>query len=35
MIWGSMFDVSWDRIQVHVNSWGGHFVDPTRLRRRA
>jgi multiple sugar transport system substrate-binding protein len=26
--WGSMFDVSWDRIQVHVNSWGGHFVDP-------
>ena len=27
-IWGSMFDVSWDRIQVHVNGWGGHFVDP-------
>jgi len=27
-VWGSMFDVSWDRIQVHVNSWGGHFVDP-------
>ena len=26
--WGSMFDVSWDRIQVHVNGWGGHFVDP-------
>ncbi len=24
-----MFDVSWDRIQVHVNSWGGHFVSPT------
>jgi multiple sugar transport system substrate-binding protein len=23
-----MFDVSWDRIQVHVNGWGGHFVDP-------
>ncbi len=27
-IWGSMFDVSWDRIQAHVNGWGGHFVDP-------
>jgi multiple sugar transport system substrate-binding protein len=27
-IWGSMIDVSWDRIQVHVNGWGGHFVDP-------
>jgi len=26
--WGSMFDVTWDRIQVHVNSWGGHFVNP-------
>jgi len=26
--WGSMFDVSWDRIQMHVNSWGGHYVDP-------
>ena len=26
--WGSMFDVSWERIQVHVNAWGGHFVDP-------
>jgi multiple sugar transport system substrate-binding protein len=25
---GSMFDVSWDRIQVHVNGWGGHLVDP-------
>ncbi|UCG82804.1 MAG: sugar ABC transporter substrate-binding protein [Dehalococcoidia bacterium] len=28
-LWGSMLDVSWDRIQVHVNAWGGHFVDPT------
>lgn len=31
--WGSMFDVSWERIQMHVNGWGGHFVnpvDPTR-----
>lgn len=27
-LWGSIFDVSWDRIQVHVNGWGGHFVDP-------
>ncbi|PKB82461.1 MAG: hypothetical protein BZY88_04325 [SAR202 cluster bacterium Io17-Chloro-G9] len=27
-LWGSMIDVSWDRIQVHVNGWGGHLVDP-------
>jgi multiple sugar transport system substrate-binding protein len=27
-LWGSIVDVSWDRIQVHVNGWGGHFVDP-------
>jgi multiple sugar transport system substrate-binding protein len=27
-LWGSMLDVSWDRIQVHVNGWGGYFVDP-------
>ena len=27
-LWGSMLDISWDRLQVHVNSWGGHFVDP-------
>ena len=26
--WGSMFDVSWDRIQIHVNGWGGNYVDP-------
>jgi multiple sugar transport system substrate-binding protein len=25
--WGSMFDVSWERIQIHVNAWGGHFVN--------
>jgi multiple sugar transport system substrate-binding protein len=34
-LWGSMVDVSWDRIQVHVNAWGGHLVDPddpTRCR---
>ncbi len=27
-LWGSMTDVYWDRIQVYVNAWGGHFVDP-------
>jgi multiple sugar transport system substrate-binding protein len=27
-LWGSMLDVSWDRIEVHVNGWGGHLVDP-------
>jgi len=27
-LWGSTIDVSWDRIQVHLNSWGGHLVDP-------
>jgi multiple sugar transport system substrate-binding protein len=27
-LWGSMVDIAWDRIQVHVNGWGGHFVDP-------
>jgi multiple sugar transport system substrate-binding protein len=27
-LWGSTIDVSWDRIQMHVNGWGGHFVDP-------
>jgi multiple sugar transport system substrate-binding protein len=26
--WGSMFDVTWDRIQIHVNSFGGHYVNP-------
>lgn len=34
-LWGSITDISWDRIQVHVNGWGGHFVDtddPTRCR---
>jgi multiple sugar transport system substrate-binding protein len=25
---GGMFDVAWERLQVHVNSFGGHFVDP-------
>jgi multiple sugar transport system substrate-binding protein len=27
-IWGSMLDVGWDRLQVHINAWGGHIVDP-------
>jgi multiple sugar transport system substrate-binding protein len=27
-LWGSMIDISWERLQVHVNAWGGHFVDP-------
>ncbi len=26
--YGSIIDVSWDRIQIHVNAWGGHFADP-------
>ena len=26
--WGSMFDISWDRIQMHVNGWGGHYINP-------
>lgn len=26
-LWGSMVDISWERIQVHVNGWGGRFVD--------
>lgn len=27
-LWGSMIDISWDRIQMYVNGWGGHYVDP-------
>jgi multiple sugar transport system substrate-binding protein len=27
-LWGSMVDIGWERLQVHVNGWGGHFVDP-------
>ena len=33
--WGSMFDPSWDRIQMHVNGWGGHYVDPNDPRKCA
>jgi multiple sugar transport system substrate-binding protein len=25
---GSMLGIDWDRLQVHANAWGGHFVDP-------
>ena len=32
-LWGSMVDVTWDRIQVHANQWGGNFVDPDNPRR--
>ncbi len=31
--WGGMIDVSWDRIQIHVNGWGGNYVDPQNPRR--
>jgi multiple sugar transport system substrate-binding protein len=31
--WGSMFEVAWERIQVHVNGWNGHFVDPADATR--
>lgn len=27
-LWGSMLDLSWDRVQVHVNGWGGHLIHP-------
>ncbi|MDY6834373.1 MAG: sugar ABC transporter substrate-binding protein [Chloroflexota bacterium] len=27
-LWGSMVDIAWDRLQIHINSWGGHFIDP-------
>lgn len=27
-LWGSMLEPIYDRIQVHVNAWGGHYVDP-------
>jgi multiple sugar transport system substrate-binding protein len=32
-LWGSMIDISWERIQVHVNAWGGHFSDPKDPKR--
>jgi multiple sugar transport system substrate-binding protein len=27
-LWGSMIDIAWDRLQIYVNSWGGHLVAP-------
>jgi multiple sugar transport system substrate-binding protein len=27
-IWPGMLDFNWERIQVHINGWGGHIVDP-------
>jgi multiple sugar transport system substrate-binding protein len=32
-VWGSMIDIGWERLQVHANSWGGHFVDPHNSAR--
>jgi multiple sugar transport system substrate-binding protein len=32
-LWGSTLDVTWDRIQMHVNGWGGHLVDPLDPKR--
>jgi multiple sugar transport system substrate-binding protein len=32
-LWGGMFDIAWERIQVHVNAWGGHFVNPSNPSR--
>ena len=34
-LWGSMMTIAWDRIQVHVNAWGGHLVDPANPNRCA
>ncbi|MHB1294846.1 MAG: ABC transporter substrate-binding protein [Anaerolineae bacterium] len=32
-LWGSMLDLSWERVQVHVNAWGGHLIDPANPKR--
>jgi multiple sugar transport system substrate-binding protein len=32
-VWGSMIDINWDRLQVHINAWGGHVVDPADRTR--
>ncbi len=32
-LWGGMMDVAWERIQVHVNAWGGRFVSPADSRQ--
>jgi len=31
-LWGSMVDIAWERLQVHVNGWGGRFVNPADNR---
>jgi ABC-type glycerol-3-phosphate transport system substrate-binding protein len=32
-LWGSACYITWDRIQTHVNGWGGHLVDPQDNRK--
>lgn len=32
-VWGGMVDIAWERLQVHANAWGGHFVDPQDATR--
>ncbi len=32
-LWGSTLDISWERLQVHINGWGGHLVDPENPTR--
>ena len=32
-LWGSQTYITWDRIQMHVNGWGGHLIDPQNPRR--
>lgn len=32
-LWGSMTDIAWERLQLHVNNWGGHLVAPENPAR--
>lgn len=32
-VWGGMLLLGWDRLQVHINAWGGHIVDPADATR--
>lgn len=32
-LWGGMMDICWERLQVHINAWGGHLVDPADSTR--
>jgi len=32
-LWGSQTYITWDRIQVHVNGWGGHLIDPKNSQK--